>query len=301
MGLESPTELVNPGTKGIDVLATAQMLAVMNGEDQKVAEAVQAAIPAIAVVVDKIVEAFGAGGRLIYVGAGTSGRLGVLDASECVPTFSVPPELVVGVIAGGDVALRHPVEGAEDDGAAGVADLKAIDVCGKDVVVGVSASGNPAYVVSALEAAKAQGAYTAAVTCTPEAKIAMVADAVIVTVVGPEVVAGSSRMKAGTAQKLVLNMLSTGAMIRWGKTYADDAGNWMVDVKATNEKLKARAVRLVVRLAGVDAAAAQAALEANNYAVKPVLLMLMGNVDFEAAVKLLDAVSGRLRVALEGV
>jgi N-acetylmuramic acid 6-phosphate etherase len=290
------TESVNDATSHLDQCSTLEMCQLINKNDAQVAIAIERALPQIAAVIDAIHHAFAKGHRLFYIGAGTSGRLGVLDASECPPTFGTDPQLVQGIIAGGDRALRDAVEGVEDDSPAGVADVEAFGIQEGDVLVGISASGNPAYVVEALKSARAKGAVTAALVCNPDAAMITYADHAIVTVVGPEVLAGSSRLKAGTSQKLVLNMLTTGAMIKWGKTY----GNLMVDVKASNEKLLRRALNLVMRVAGVDEAKAKAALDQCNQRVKPAILVASGKVkNHDAALALLDKHAGRLRGCLE--
>jgi len=290
-----PTEQVNPRTKDIDLVSTTELLQKINTEDQQVPQAVGRAIPQIAVVVDAIQQAFENGGRLLYFGAGTSGRLGVLDASECPPTYGAPPELVQAFIAGGDFALRHAVEGAEDSAEMGKEDLQKANVQANDVVVGISASGQAPYVGAVVEAARALGCFTAGITCDANSKLAQAAQQPIVVEVGPEVIAGSTRMKAGTAQKLVLNMLTTGAMIQIGKTYQ----NLMVDVQPTNLKLKARARRMVAALAQIPIEEAERLLEMTGYQVKPAVLMAVADVGLEEAQRQLKAVSGKLRQAME--
>lgn len=289
-----PTEQVNPRTTDIDLLSTEAVLRKINAEDQLVALAVEAAIPQISVVVDQIKQAFEAGRRLFYFGAGTSGRLGVLDASECPPTYGAPPELVQGIIAGGETALRNAVEGAEDSAEQGAADVQQAGLKEGDVAVGISASGQAPYVVAAMQAAKALGCFTAGLTCDPDSKLAQAVDQPIVVKVGPEVVAGSTRMKAGTAQKLVLNMLTTGAMIQTGKTFQ----NLMVDVQPTNLKLKARARRIVAALGQVSAEEAGELLEQTQYQVKPAILMARDKISLPEALSRLKTVSGKLRLAL---
>ncbi len=263
------TEASNPDSAEIDIVDTAAVLAIINNEDRKVANAVSEALPAIQMAVEAIVDGWSAGGRLFYIGAGTSGRLGVLDASECPPTFGVSPDLVQGVIAGGDVALRSSVEAAEDSPDAGASEMVRLGVGKSDVVVGLAASGATPYVVGAVREARARGAITVGVCCNHDAPLSRAVDIPIEVIVGPEVVAGSSRMKAGTAQKLVLNMLSTASMIKSGKTYR----NLMVDVLPTNRKLRARARDLVARIGHVDPARADAALEASGNRVKPAIVM----------------------------
>ncbi len=242
------TEQVNPASAHIDALSTGEMLRVINGEDRKVAEAVEYEIPAIARAVDAIAAAFRNGGRLFYIGAGTSGRLGVLDASECPPTFGVSPELVQGIIAGGEPALSRATETTEDDPAIGARDLAARGFTTKDILAGLAASGRTPYVLGAVAEAKRLGALTIGISCTPDSELARAADIAITPLVGPEVIAGSTRLKSGTAQKLVLNMLTTGAFIRMGYVY----GNLMVNVQPKNSKLRDRAQRIIAQAAGVS-------------------------------------------------
>ena len=257
------TERRNPRAAGLAGMSTLEVLGLMADEDATVPNAVQAALPDIARATDAIALAFSGGGRLRYVGAGTSGRLGVLDASEAPPTFGVDADLVVGVIAGGDTALRTSVEGAEDDPLAGEREIVRVARPG-DVVVGLSASGSARYVVAAMRAARALGATTACVTCAPDSALAEAVEIPIVVEVGAEILAGSSRLKAGTAMKLVLNMLSTAAMIRSGRT----KGDLMVDLRPTNAKLRSRAIRMVRDERGVDEDAARKMLEANGWSVR---------------------------------
>ena len=260
------TEARNPRAAALATFSTRQILELMNDEDASVPATVRGAIPAIASAVDEIAAVFKKGGRLRYFGAGTSGRLGVLDASEAPPTFGVGEQVVRGVIAGGDDALRTAIEGAEDDAGAGSRDARE-HVRSGDVVVGISASGRARYVIAALVMAREIGARTVALTCDPAAPLVIDADVVIALDVGPEVLAGSSRLKAGTATKLVLNMLSTAALIRAGRTH----GDLMVDMRATNAKLRARAIRMVQSETGLDESAARAALEANAWSVRQTL------------------------------
>ena len=288
------SERRNPRTAGIDLLPTAEMLALISHEDAEAVAAVRAVIPEIARAVDRIAAAFGAGGRLVYMGAGTSGRLGVLDASECPPTFGVPNTMVIGLIAGGEAALRNPVEDAEDDPELGVAALDGIGVEARDVVVGVTVSGRTPYVLGGLRRARAAGAATVALTCNPGSAVAELADIAISPVVGPEALAGSTRMKSGTAQKLVLNMLSTGAMIRIGKTY----GNLMVDMRPTNRKLAARAARMAAEVTGCAPEEAQRALALTGNDVKLAILVLLTGLDPDAARRALDEAGGFLRRAV---
>ena len=264
---ESPgTERRNPNAARLATMSSLEIVALMNGEDATVPVAVRAALPDIARAADAIASAFAGGGRLRYVGAGTSGRLGVLDASEAPPTFGVEPDLVHGVVAGGDAALRTSVEGAEDDPLSGEREIVRVARPG-DVVVGLSASGSARYVVAAMKAARALGAVTVGVTCVPGSALADAVEIPIVVEVGPEIIAGSSRLKAGTATKLVLNMLSTAAMIRSGRT----KGDLMVDLRPTNAKLRDRAVRMVRDELGLDDDAARAKLEANGWSVRRAL------------------------------
>ncbi len=258
------TEQRNPASATIDKLPTDRMLAVINAEDARVPAAVAAEIPQIAKAVDAIVEAFEHGGRLFYIGAGTSGRLGVLDASECPPTFGVSPELVQGVIAGGEPALTRAVEASEDDPASGARDLLAHGFRTGDVLAGIAASGRTPYVLGAVEQARTMGAVTIGISCTPRSKLAQAVDIPITPLTGPEVVTGSTRLKAGTATKLVLNMLTTGAMIRRGYVY----GNLMINVQPRNAKLKDRARRIVRDAAGISEAQAGELLEASGYDVR---------------------------------
>ncbi|MGP1396122.1 MAG: N-acetylmuramic acid 6-phosphate etherase [Inquilinaceae bacterium] len=285
----------NPRTTEIDLMSSAEIVACMNAEDRLVADAVAAEASSIAQAVDRIVVAFETGGRLIYIGAGTSGRLGVLDASECPPTFSVPPEMVVGLIAGGDRALRKSIEAAEDDENQGASDLDAVSVNGKDVVVGIAVSGRTPYVVGALRHARDIGAGTVALSCNPDSLIAEISDIAISPVVGPEVLTGSTRLKSGSAQKMVLNMLSTASMIRLGKTY----GNLMVDVSISNRKLADRAQGIVREATGCSDAEARELLERSGGSVKLAILMQIAGLDADAARADLEAERGVLRRAIE--
>jgi N-acetylmuramic acid 6-phosphate etherase len=290
------TEARNPRTAAIDTLSSFEIVGLINDEDAQVAPAVRRELPQIARAVDIIVERLRRGGRLLYFGAGTSGRLGVLDASEMPPTFNTPPDLVQGVIAGGDAALRRSVEGAEDDPEAGAQAVRETGVSEADVVVGIAASGRTPWVLGALTEAQRRGAATVALTCNPDSALARLAEVVIAPVVGPEVIAGSSRMKAGTAQKMVLNMLSTATMIRRGKVY----GNLMVDVQPTNAKLRRRAVRILQEAADASPEVARRALKATDYQVKPALLMLLSGVDTDEARRRLAAADGFVHRAAGG-
>jgi N-acetylmuramic acid 6-phosphate etherase len=286
----------NARTMGIDLMSTAEILSVINTEDRIVPEAVGKTLPQVALAVEAIVTAFSRGGRLVYIGAGTSGRLGVLDASECPPTFGVPPGMVIGLIAGGHEALVRATEGAEDQADAGVADLRRVGLTGDDVVVGIAVSGRTPYVIGALTYAKSVGSVTVALTCNPESTIARMADISIAPLVGAEVVTGSTRLKSGTAQKLVLNMLTTASMIRIGKTYQ----NLMVDLHASNEKLLARAVRIVMQATDCTVAEAEQALErAGNDVKLAILTTLTGKTVDDARAAMRDA-GGFLRRALQG-
>ncbi len=288
------TESDNPASRRIDTLPTSAIVELINSEDARVATAVQAALPQVSQAVDVIARALSAGGRLFYIGAGTSGRLGVLDAVECVPTFSAPPDLVQGIIAGGDTALTQAVEGAEDDPAQARRDLQARGVTAADVLCGIAASGRTPYVVGALSYARELGAATIAISCNPQSPIGALAAVSISVDLGPEIISGSTRMKAGSAQKMILNILSTAAMIRLGKVY----GNLMVDVKVTNQKLAERARRLVRRLAGLDEDQAERLLVLANNEVKTAVVMHMMQVDAEAARELLAGAGGRLRAVI---
>ncbi|WP_409161280.1 N-acetylmuramic acid 6-phosphate etherase [Pectobacterium sp. B2J-2] len=290
------SETRNPATMGLDQLSTLEMMHAFNQEDRKVPEAIAQVLPAIAEAVDLATVSLQEGGRLIYLGAGTSGRLGVLDASECPPTFGVPHGVVIGLIAGGPGALLKAVEGAEDDPALGEADLKALGLTAADMVIGLAASGRTPYVIGALCYARSVGCRTAAISCNPHSPIAQDAQVAISPVVGPEALTGSTRLKSGTAQKLVLNMISTGVMVKLGKVYQ----NLMVDVKATNVKLLDRACRIVVEATGADRERARQALVQADNDVKPAILMLLANIDVESARERLKQHNGYLREALIG-
>lgn len=274
---EAITEYRNENTKDIDLLSTIDMVRKMNEEDQIVAKVVRDEAPNIAMAIDIIAKSFLKGGRLFYFGAGTSGRLGILDASECPPTFSVDPSMVQGIIAGGPKAILHAAEGAEDNFDEGKKDANILT--DKDVCVVISASGNPKYLLGVLEKADEIGAATIAITCNSKGKIAEEAGHVICAEVGPEVIAGSSRLKAGTAQKMILNMLSTGSMIKIGKTYE----NFMIDLKAVNEKLKDRAIRIVSQIAEVTNSEALASLLKCNWEIKTAIVMNQLKVDTDEA------------------
>ncbi|MEU5127620.1 N-acetylmuramic acid 6-phosphate etherase [Streptomyces mobaraensis] len=289
------TEAFRPELADIDRLPTLDIATVMNADDATVAAAVAGRLPAIAAAIDATAERMARGGRLVYAGAGTAGRLGVLDASECPPTFATEPGRVVGLIAGGPEALLTAVEGAEDDAEAAAADLAALDLTPDDTVVGVSASGRTPYAVTAVTRARAAGALTVGLSCNENSALGAAADHPIEVVVGPELLTGSTRLKAGTAQKLVLNMISTITMIRLGKTY----GNLMVDLRASNAKLRARSRHIVALATGADDAEIEAALTATGGEVKHAILVLLGGVDAADAGRLLADAEGHLRVALE--
>ncbi len=288
------TEQANPASASIDVVSTLEMLRIINEEDKKVALAVEAALPQIAAAVDAIVAAIEAGGRLFYTGAGTSGRLGVLDASECPPTYNVSPELVQGFIAGGDMALRKAVEGAEDSRELGAEEMLAMGFRGSDILCGIAASGRTPYVLGAMAKAKALGALTIAVSCSPGSELSDAADIAIEVLPGPEVVTGSTRMKAGTATKLVLNMLSTGALIRLGYVY----GNLMVNVQPTNEKLVDRAIRIVMQAVGVEREKAAELFDASGRLVRTAIVMGKLGISKADAELQLAAAKGRIQIAL---
>ncbi|KAB7852663.1 N-acetylmuramic acid 6-phosphate etherase [Streptomyces mobaraensis] len=289
------TEAFRPELADIDRLPTLDIATVMNADDATVAAAVAGRLPAIAAAIDATAERMARGGRLVYAGAGTAGRLGVLDASECPPTFATEPGRVVGLIAGGPEALLTAVEGAEDDAEAAAADLAALGLTPDDTVVGVSASGRTPYAVTAVTRARAAGALTVGLSCNENSALGAAADHPIEVVVGPELLTGSTRLKAGTAQKLVLNMISTITMIRLGKTY----GNLMVDLRASNAKLRARSRQIVALATGADDAEIEAALTATGGEVKHAILVLLSGVDAATAGRLLEEAGGHLRAALE--
>lgn len=291
------TEQPNPRTENLDRLPTVELLQRINDEDATVAETVHKCLPQIARAVDAVSDCLRRGGRLIYVGAGTSGRIGCLDAAECLPTFGVPAERVFGIIAGGERALLKAIEGAEDDANAGIQAMDDATVTTNDAVIGLSASGGAPYVRAALRRAQERGVgITVSISCVPNAPLSQEAEIPIEAVTGPEVLTGSTRLKAGTAQKLICNMISTGAMIRWGKTY----GNRMVDVQTTNAKLKERAKRLVREIGKVESdEEAFRLLENSNGSVKLAIVMARRNADATEARKLLDSAEGFLSVAID--
>ena len=289
------TEQRNPASERLDALPTEEILRVINSEDRKVAEAVAREIPAIAKAADAIAEALRRGGRLFYIGAGTSGRLGVLDAAECPPTFNVPPELVQGIIAGGERALARATEASEDDPATGARDLRERGFTLNDVLVGLAASGRTPYVLGAIAHARGLGALTIGISCTPHSELSRAVDIPIEPLPGPEIIAGSTRMKAGTATKLILNMLSTAAMIRLGHVF----GNLMVNVQPKNQKLIDRARRIIAEAAGVEPTRAAELLEEAGGSVKRAILMARLGIGFEEAEARLKACGGRVSEALK--
>jgi N-acetylmuramic acid 6-phosphate etherase len=288
------TEQLNPASASLDTVSTEEMLRIINREDARVAEAVAREIPAIARAVDRITEAFENGGRLFYIGAGTSGRLGVLDASECPPTFSAPAEMVQGIMAGGEAALSRATETTEDDPAIGARDLAARGFTARDVLVGLAASGRTPYTLGAVAEAHRLGAATVGISCTPNSELARAVDIAITPLVGPEVLAGSTRMKSGTAQKLVLNMLSTGAFVRRGFVY----GNLMVNVQPKNIKLVDRARRIIAQASGVSYERAGELLDAAGKSVRAAILMGKAGIGRAEAERLLAETGGRIGRAL---
>ena len=288
------TETRNPDTMTLDQMSALELVTVMNREDHKVPEAIASALPQIASTVEVVEQAFRKGGRLFYLGAGTSGRLGVLDASECPPTFGVDPGMVVGLIAGGDRALRFPIEGAEDDRSLGKQDLVDHNLVPSDVVIGIAASGRTPYVLGALDYAHSIGCKTAAVACNLHSAIGQAADIAIEVSVGPEVLTGSTRLKAGSAQKMILNMITTGAMVRTGKAYQ----NLMVDVVQSNEKLRTRAENIVMAATDVSCEQARRTIDEANGKVKLAISMILTGKDAASAQALLDQSGGSVHNAL---
>jgi N-acetylmuramic acid 6-phosphate etherase len=289
------TEARNADSEAIDRLAALEIVQLMSNEDERVITAVRAESDRIAHVIQMAAERFRAGGRLVYVGAGTSGRLGVLDAAECPPTFSTAPEMVVGLIAGGPNALVRAIEGAEDDEAQGARDIDWLDVSERDVVVGIATSGRTPYVLGGLQRAKERRAYTVGLSCNKPSLLGSLVHCEIAALVGPEVIAGSTRLKAGTATKMILNMISTGAMVRIGKTF----GNRMVDLQPTNEKLRIRSRRILRELARVTDAEAAEYLRLAGGRLKPALVAAIGGVDAARASALLEAHGGQVREAVK--
>lgn len=288
------TERRNPASAHIDSCTTLEMVTIMQQEDSKIASAIEKILPEIARAIDATSQRLENGGRLFYLGAGTSGRLGILDASECPPTYGTDPELVQGLIAGGIPAIFRAQEGAEDNPGLAVHDLKEHGFSAKDVLVGIAASGRTPYVIGGLKYARELGALTIALACSEHAEIAALADIALTPVTGPEVVTGSTRMKAGTAQKLVLNMLSTGTMIKLGKVY----GNLMVDVKASNKKLEERAIRIVMEGSGCERTEAEKALKGADGHAKLAILMVVAGVSAGEGKALLERTSGHLAAAI---
>lgn len=289
------SEARNPDSWDIDLLSSLEIVQRINAEDQTVADSLRQCLPEVAAVADRIVEAFDAGGRLVYLGAGTSGRLGILDAVECPPTYSVPSSQVVALIAGGNGAVYKAVEGAEDNPQLAVDDLKQISLSQNDILVGIAASGRTPYVLGGLAYARSLGCFTAAISCNANAPVLSAADIGICAVVGPEVVTGSTRMKAGTAQKLILNMLTTTAMIRSGKVYQ----NLMVDLHASNEKLVARAVRIVIQATDCDPATARQALKAAGMSAKLAILHILSGQSIAHCQQQLAQQHGFIRKVLQ--
>ena len=288
------TERRNPRTMQLDTMSELEIVTVMNEEDARVPLAIAKKLPQIAQAAHWAAEAFAQGGRLFYMGAGTSGRLGVLDAAECPPTFGVDPGMVVGLIAGGEKAFIKAVEGAEDDRALGQSDLEAHNLTAKDVVIGIAASGRTPYVLGGLAYARSVGCRTAAIACNPGSAVGKAADLAIEVEVGPEVLTGSTRLKSGTAQKLILNMISTASMVRAGKAYQ----NLMVDVMQTNEKLHVRAENIVIDATGVERAEARRAIDAAGGSVEGAITMLLAGCDADEARRRLDEAKGHVRAAI---
>lgn len=289
------TEKRNPNTMHLDQMSVGQVLELMNKEDQQVPEAIAEALGQIEAAVETIIQSFNAGGRLIYFGAGTSGRLGVLDAAECVPTFGVSPDLVVGLIAGGDKAMVEAVEGAEDSLTLAEEDFKKLNLNANDTVVGIAASGRTPYVIGGLQYAQSIGAKTVSIACNQQAKISRFAQIPIEVDCGPEVLTGSTRLKAGTAQKLILNMLSTVSMIGIGKVYQ----NLMVDVQATNEKLEERSKRIIMAATECSYEEAASYFEAANHKVKVAIVMILTNLDATEASRKISAANGFVNQVLQ--
>ncbi len=289
------TEARNPASQHLDAMTAREIVDLINAEDAKIAAAVATQANAIAQAVEIVADRLRKGGRLIYMGAGTSGRLGVLDASECPPTFNSDPRQVVGLIAGGDQALRSAIEGAEDHPEFGAADLQDIHLSNADVVVGIATSGRTPYVIGGLQHARKQGAFAIGLSCNADSSLQPVADLMICPIVGPEVLSGSTRMKAGTATKLVLNTITTGAMVLLGKTY----GNLMVDLRASNSKLRDRSARIVCEFTGATLAEAEDVLARCGGQLKTAIVSQLRSLDADSATRLLDRAKGQLRVALE--
>jgi N-acetylmuramic acid 6-phosphate etherase len=288
------TEGVDPRFAQLDTMSTRELTATMNAADAEVPQAIAGELPAISAAIDAVAQRMSTGGRLRYVGAGTAGRMAVVDASECPPTFSTPPDLIQAILAGGAAAMTNATEGAEDDEAAGVAAMGSHDIGESDVVIGVTASGRTPFVLAAVAEARRRGALTVGLSCNRGARLSEVAEYAIEIAVGKEVIAGSTRLKSGTAQKLVLNMISTIAMVRLGRTY----GNYMVDMRVMNDKLAVRAATMVADITGADLATARRALEQAGNHAKTAVLMIERSLDVDAARALLSRTGGRLRSAL---
>lgn len=288
------TEDINDATKNIDMMSIEDILSIMNDENDNVISAVKNAIPEITKVAEKAYDTISSGGRVVYIGAGTSGRLGVLDASECPPTFSVPKDMFIGLIAGGDTALRNAIEGAEDDKEACAKDLEKIGFSKKDMLIGIAASGRTPYVIGGLSYAKNIGAYVVALVNNHDTAMGKIADTTVELLTGPEVISGSTRLKAGTSQKIVLNMISTSVMIKYGKVY----DNLMVDLNPTNEKLKLRAINIVMKIAKVGEEKAKKTLLEADGKTKLAIVMIMTNKSKKDSEKILDDVNGVLKKAL---
>lgn len=289
------TEGRNPNSENLDCMSSFEIVKVMNEEDKKVALAIEKELKQISLLVDEVVKAFENGGRLIYIGAGTSGRLGVLDASECPPTFGVDSNQVVGLIAGGDTALRNPIEGAEDDLDLAALDLQKINLNKNDVLVAIAASGRTPYAIGGLKYASSLGCVTGSISCNKNSEIGKIAKIAIEAEVGPEVLSGSTRLKSGTAQKLILNMITTASMVKTGKAYK----NLMVNVQQTNEKLKVRAENIVIDATSVDRKIARQKIDEAKGSVKEAIVMILSNSSLDEAKKLLKEARGHVRKALE--
>lgn len=289
------TEQRNPASINLDQMATMEILQTINNEDKLVANAVEMILPQIEIVTDKIVEAIESGGRLIYIGSGTSGRLGMIDASECPPTFMISPEKVQTVMAGGNEAFFRAVENAEDNELQGELDLKSRNLSKNDIVIGITASGRTPYPIGGVKYAKQVGAFTVGLTSNKNSVINQITDIGIEVIVGPEVLTGSTRMKAATAHKMILNMISTAAMVKLGKVYE----NLMVDLHASNYKLKERAKKIVMEITNVSYEEAQEKLEQTNYEVKPALIMILAGVEFKESAQALQTCKGNVRKTIE--
>lgn len=289
------TELRNENTKNLDQMSPIEIVTAMNKDDANVLTAVEAVLPQVALAVEWVTESFRKGGRLFYTGAGTSGRLGVLDASECPPTFGVSANMVVGLIAGGDTALRNPIEGAEDSEEMGIEDLKQHHLSAQDIVIGIAASGRTPYVIGGLNYANSLGCHTVSITCNANSPMALAAQLAIEVIAGPEILTGSTRLKSGTCQKMILNMISTASMIQIGKAYE----NLMVDVVQSNKKLNVRAENIVMEATGLDREAARTAINLADGSVKTAIVMTLNNCDQDTALKLLEKANGHVRKTIQ--